>query len=605
MGIMRGSLATHPGVRLEDAILADLSHDFLSILDDAWDEEDDAWFASNQFNPFEEYQGRILDFCKNVLNVSLTPEVEDMLTSAQDNPKTLARSANGTGKTFAAACLAVYWFIVYDDAQVFTIAAPPEENLRLLLWGEIGAIVEKNPGLFSSFKVSLASLHIQRHKKSFITGLAIPQAANKGNLKARFSGKHAPHLLFIADEGDAIPEEIYSAIEGCMSGGMVRLLILFNPRMEAGPVYRMEKNGRGKLVQLTAFNHPNVLTGQDRIPGAVSREITVKRIVEWSDPLPGNEEPDLMCFEVPSYLVGYVAHDDQNRPYPPLKPGFRRINNMDFFTMVLGDYPAQGADQLISKQWIKNAQVRMQLWKARYGNRPPTGIRPVGGYDVAELGDDWNFVTLYFGSYMAPQIGWKEEVDVIMAGDRAADIYFSNRADWINVDSTGIGAGAWAQMRRRKCIAYRIMVQSNQDLKEKGKKNETELKTLSDSRLAGFDSIRSQMLWDFREWLRTDKGAMIPDCPKLEEEMLAPTYSKNIRQEIAICGSEELKARLGRSPDRLMSAAIRFAVQPHEESGPVEAISYLNGNGNGNGTHRNGKSKLLATGGKSSGLGDM
>ena len=43
----------------------------------------------------------------------------------------------------------------------------------------------------------------------------IPEAVRE----AKFSGKHAPYLLFILDEGDAIGDEVYRGIESCMSGG--------------------------------------------------------------------------------------------------------------------------------------------------------------------------------------------------------------------------------------------------------------------------------------------------------------------------------------------------------------------------------------------------
>lgn len=40
---------------------------------------------------------------------------------------------------------------LYDEkSQVYTAAAPPESNLKKLLWGEIGSIVEKHPDLFKN-----------------------------------------------------------------------------------------------------------------------------------------------------------------------------------------------------------------------------------------------------------------------------------------------------------------------------------------------------------------------------------------------------------------------------------------------------------------------
>lgn len=561
--------------------LRDACLDLNSYEDEEEDEED--YLDGFRFNPFEDFQGNPVGFCETILSVTLTDEVKDMLNSAQRNPRTLAKSANGTGKTFAAACFAIYWFLVYPDAQVYTLAAPPEDNLRLLLWGEIGAIVEKNPHLFAGMKVSLASLHIERNKRSFITGLAIPQSQDASKRKARFSGKHAPHILFIADEGDAIPVEIYTAIESCMSGGVARLLVLFNPRAQSGPIYQMERHKRGKLVTLKAFNHPNVITGKDLIPGAVSRDMTVARIHEWTEPLIPGERPGEDCFEVPEFLVGCIVPKSEDEDYPALDGGYRRIIEQDFYVMVLGEYPAQAANQTFNRAWIHAAQTRWQLWVATYGERPPRNIRPTAGYDVAELGNDSNVVTFYFGSFMARQIVWKEEVDVEAAGNKAADLYFANNAEWVNVDATGIGAGAWARMKNRGCIAYRIMVGGNKDLKERDSDeydNEPE-----GVELAGFYKIRDQMIWDFREWLRTDKGAMIPPDELLEEEMLACTHSKNLKGQIIICPTDEIAEKVGRSPDRLMSAAIKHAKQPGDKPGELGSTSYAYGASGGYGSN--------------------
>ena len=180
--------------------------------------------------------------------------------------------------------------------------------------GELGGLAERNPDLFS--KDMLKTLHIERSAQSFITGVTIPQSGTAAQKQAKFSGKHAPHLLFIVDEADAVPDEVFAAIESCLSGGHGRLLIMFNPRSEQGEVYRMERDGRANVVILSALNHPNVLSGKDIIPGAVDRQTTVRRINQWTRPLSGRERPDLSCFEVPGFLVGVTSTDQAGRELP-------------------------------------------------------------------------------------------------------------------------------------------------------------------------------------------------------------------------------------------------------------------------------------------------
>lgn len=561
------------GRNLEDEIL----YRFLDGLDDEPDIESPG-DADAQATCFPEYRGKPLEFCKDKLGIQFTEDVEDMILSVVRNPSTLAKSANGVGKTFGAACVAVYFYLVYHDAQVYTAAAPPEDNLKLLLWGEIGALIEAHPELFEGHLISLASLSIRRsrYSKSFMVGLAIPQAADPFKIKARFSGKHAPHMLFIFDEGDGVPKPVYEATETCMSGGYARELILFNPRNESGPVFQKEQDEEGFVVNLTAFNHPNVITGEELIPGAVDRETTVRRIMLWTVPVePGSHPKDYKdggdCFRVPKFLVGHVATTRSGKKLPPCPSGWRRITEPEFWYAVLGEYPAQAENQLISRAWVDAAMSRHDAWVAQRGLQPPPGIRPEMGMDVAELGQDSNCVSFKYGVYVAPQILWSG-VDTDFSGTKAADLYLRHNAVWAKIDSTGIGSSVAPKMRRRGCKAYRIMVRSSKDLDETDYAEE----------LGEFDYIRSQMLWGLREWLRTDPGAMLPNDPLLREELLAPTYGKNTKDRIAVSSTDAIKEKIGRSPDRLMSLALIWAKPPTGiRSGKVRSGSYAGFSGRG------------------------
>jgi hypothetical protein len=218
---------------------------------------------------FSKYQGDPVAFGEDVLGETYTDQVKRMMLSVRDNPITIAKSANATGKTHGAARVAVWFYKVFEDAQVYTAAAPPESNLKKLLWGELGSITEGHPELFKQDTVT--NLHIARGPQSFISGVVIPATGTEAQREAKFSGKHAPHLLFVLDEADAIPDEVFRGIESCMSGGHARLLVMFNPRAEAGEAYRMIRDGRASVVRLSAFAHPNVVEGADVIPGAVTR----------------------------------------------------------------------------------------------------------------------------------------------------------------------------------------------------------------------------------------------------------------------------------------------------------------------------------------------
>lgn len=489
---------------------------------------------------FEAYQDDPVGFGEKVLGETYTDDVKRMMESVRDNVITIAKSSNATGKSHGAARVAIWWYKVFQESQVWTGAAPPEQNLKSILWGEIGSIVQKHPELFKDDKTS--TLKIQRSPLDFIQGQTIPSSGTAAEREAKFSGKHRSNLLFVLDEGDAIPDDIYRGIESCMTGGNVRLLVMYNPRAEAGEVYRMERDGLGNVISLSAFNHPNVITGTEVIPGAVTRETTVRRINEWCRPLTDDEPITPECFNLPDFLVGTIAKSKSGANYEPLRPGHYKVMNPAFSYMVLGRYPAQGSNALISKAWIAAARTRWDTYVAKHGERPPEYTIGVMGQDVAEMGQDKNVSCFRYGGYVERFTAQWDGVDLIRTGERASAEYKSRKLSLCNVDGTGVGAGVAPHMCRNGCSAVSVKVASAPTY-------ETEI--------GKFYQMRDQLWWSCREWLRSDPGSMLPPDEELIEELSVPTYEvKNGK--IKVMDKDTMRELLKRSPDKADALCLTF-----------------------------------------------
>ena len=494
---------------------------------------------------YSQYQQDPVAFGVEVLGEHYAPDVVDVMQSILDNTVTVARSANATGKSHGAARIAVWFYKCFPGAQVYTTAAPPEANLRRILWGEIGSIINKHPAVFQGDKVN--SLEISRSPQEFITGVTIPMAGTPEQREAKFNGKHAPYLLFIVDEGDAVPPEVYRGIEACMSGGMARLLVMFNPRGKQGPVYQMERDRLATIKELSAIRHPNVITGNDIIPGAVTREKTVRRFNEWSRPLIDGEHPDTECVEVPDFLVGCVAKGLGGEEYPPLPAGWRKVTNPALFYMVLGQYPAQSELQLISRAWIEAAVSRWQTYVAINGEIPPLAVSPVLGVDVAEFGKDKNVLCPRYGGWVPRFTHVWSGVDPDTSAIRAAKVYEDLDAWFAAVDATGVGAGVPARMERLGCNAEGIKVASSPTTEP------ADVESLGE-----FGMMRDQLWWAVREWLRLDPGAMLPPDDELMEELAVPSYGI-VSGKIRVTDKDTMRELLGRSPDKGDSLCLTFA----------------------------------------------
>jgi len=382
------------------------------------------------------------------------------------------------------------------------------------------------------------------------------------NVVEHNSGKHSPHLLFILDEGDAIPDSVFQGIESCMTGGHARLLVMFNPRAEIGEAYRMQRDGRANVVRLSAFNHPNVISGDDKIPGAVSRNVTVRRINEWCRPLvEGQEEPDAECFELPDFLAGQTAKSHSGKTYPALKAGHYKVMEPAFSYMVLGRYPSQSTRQLISKDWIAKARTRYpsqstrqliskdwiakartrwDVYVAEHGETPPAYTSGVMGQDVAEFGSDSNVLCKRYGGYVERFVSW-QGMDVISSADRGV-IEAKEKGLRVNVDATGVGAGVAPHMQKSGCSATGVKVAS---------------KPTERTELGEFYILRDQLWWAAREWLRSGDGSMLPPDEGLVEELAVPTYEIQ-NGKIRVMKKDTMKELLKRSPDKADALCLTF-----------------------------------------------
>jgi len=506
---------------------------------------------------YQTYQKDPIGFGEKELGDHYTEDVKKLLESVRDNEITIAVSATGVGKTHAAARVATWFYKCFPNSKTFLGAAPPIDNLENLLWGEISSVVRKNKKMFAtdyitylsiSSKPPLTSKTIEIEEDedpniSFIKGVTIPSSGTAEEREAKFSGKHAPNLLFGFDEGDAVPDEPYKGAEGCMSGGFVRMLIMFNPKQKLGAAYRMIRDNRANVVYLSAFNHPNVITGEDIIPGAVTREATVRRINQWTRPLAEGENIDSECYKLPDFLVGAVAKSQSGVGFPPLKAGYYKIMEPAFSYMVLGRYPAKGSNQLISEEWVSKARARWDAYVSENGERPPQGSMAVMGLDVAEFGADLNSACFRYGGWVERFLIWGG-VDTIVTGDRAVNEYKKRNVIRANIDATGVGTGVAPYMRREDCFADSIKVASSP----------TEVLT----ELGEFKILRDQLWWACREWLRTDPGAMLPPDEELIEELCTPTYDE-YNGKIRVMDKETMRELLKRSPNKADSLCLTFA----------------------------------------------
>lgn len=161
------------------------------------------------------------------------------------------------------------------------------------------------------------------------------------------------------------------------------------------------------------------------------------------------------------------------------------------------------------------------------------------GVDVARYGDDSTVIIRRQGL-----ASWAPKVVKGADAMQVAAIVALEAADWkadaVFVDGTG-GYGAGVIDRLRQMGMNPIEVQFA------GKPIDPR-----------FANKRAEMWWGIKDWL--EKGGALPDDMALVRELSAPTYSMdNARGVLKLESKDDIKERIGSSPDRADALAVTFA----------------------------------------------
>jgi len=449
---------------------------------------------------FSKYADDPAGFFRDVLRCEPWSKQEDMVELIRDHPRAVCVTANGLGKDWATARAALWW--VYARRGLAILSGPTERQVKQILMREVRRAFSRAPELPGE----LYSMEL-RVDDSGECGILAFTSDNAD----RLTGFHHPKLLICLTEGQGIGEDAFEASQACATGPENRIFVYGNPTRPTGPFYRVAHSDNWAKLTIRADEHPNVISGREEIPGAVSREWIEQMREEYGG------------------------------------------SSSIFKSRVLAEFPEESVEGLIRRDWLKAAFKR---WEER---DPNTDLmeRPILGLDVARFGPDASVLADIRGPVLREFVTWRgasltETAEKVMDyGSRIAAQSFGQKwaGQWAgvrpicHVDEPGLGGGAIDVLRSK---GYPVEAFNGSR------------KAIADY-TNRFKNLRAQSHWRFRELLEKGKIALPPD-PLLEEECLAVEWQINAAGEIQVVGKDMIRKELGRSPDRLDSAIIGFAM---------------------------------------------
>ena len=208
-------------------------------------------------------------------------------------------------------------------------------------------------------------------------------------------------------------------------------------------------------------------------------------------------------------------------------------NSAPYQVRVMGNFPQQGEDTLIPLLWI---ELAMERWEDT-----PEGSYKKLGVDVAAYGSDKTVIAELRGLKIMPlnvysQKNTRETAGLVIS--HAKETGTRN----INVDEIGIGRG---------------VVDS---LEEEGYENVGVNVAEKSHDIERFHNLRAELWWNLRERLDPDKEPIaLPRDDELLSELASVKYKVDARGAIQIESKEDMKKRLGHSPDRADAVVLACA----------------------------------------------
>lgn len=494
------------------------------------------------------------DYCfaaQKLIKARLDAEQTAILESIQHNRRTSVRSGTARGKDFVAALGSILFlhlemfqeldddFVEYTSTKVIN-TAPTGRQIKNIMMPEISGFFAK--GHFDYMLGELMSDGIRWQNPAYKTTYLHGFKADDDHIEA-WSGIHAENVMVVVTEASGIEQVTFDSIEGILQGNS-RLVLIFNPNRLSGEAYQSQTSPLYKKFVLNCLNAPNVINGAKLARGEITEQEYKKlRIPGQVDYAWVDEKVNKpgWAFRIPETDVNKAEFDFQ------WNGNWYRPSDL-FRVKVLGEFPKESEEQLIPLSWIESAQQRWQQWVEQGWKMQ--GILRIGS-DIAGMGRD-NSVDCKRWDDFVEEFAVYPKTSHMQDAGRIKHILSMHRDSVCFVDTIGEGAGVLSRLEEQG-VTSAISCKFSEGARG--------LKDVTDGN--EFVNMRAYLYWCVRDWLNPQFGskACLPPDDELAEELTSIEYKFNSNGKIQIEEKDEIKKKLGRSPDKADALAQTF--YPH------------------------------------------
>ena len=157
----------------------------------------------------------------------------EFLRALLDERKMSVKSGHGTGKSTTASW-AMLWFMLLRYPCKVVVTAPTSSQLFDAMFAELKRWIGELP------KELQQLLNVKSDRVELVSAPAeafISCRTARAETPEALAGVHSDHVLLIVDEASGVPEQVYEAAAGSMSGHNATTLMLSNPTRSSGTFF--------------------------------------------------------------------------------------------------------------------------------------------------------------------------------------------------------------------------------------------------------------------------------------------------------------------------------------------------------------------------------
>jgi hypothetical protein len=495
-----------------------------------------------------DYYATLSSWAEYKLGEQFWSKQQEIAGSLQENRYTAVHSCHGIGKSFIGSRAIANWIDAHEEGDAFVVTtAPTAAQVSAILWRETQ----------------------KAHKKGKLSGNIVtagyPQWKLDGELvgygrkpadysDSAFQGIHAPYVLVVIDEAAGVPEKLFNAVDALATNKNARVLAIGNPDDPTSYFARICRPNSGwNVIRVDGLRSPNITRAevralvekgeclQCRLSGRVTpllEDLLEEEGIEYSTEAVSDRLRDSLISPlwIEERLHRWVGTPSEGNSISKLSQ-----QSSLFVAKVRGLFPESNTDGVIPLGWVEAAIRRWHDWNEQ-GRRFEGNPRRVIGADIARSGDDQTAIAIRRGFVVEELRGhhWADTMET--TGHLTA--LLRDPQDIAVVDVIGVGAGVLDRMRENE---QNVLPFNASAAAKDGRGN-----PLKDrSREFTFLNLRAAAWWNLREMLDPSRGFEIalPDSDSLRADLTAPKWTVRSGGAIQIEAKDDLKKRLGRSPD--------------------------------------------------------